>query len=95
MQAALLVTDQSPARLAREWRTKVADAVECPCHEVDAHNVVPVRQQLSFSARLWRLFCVIVFPHLHATTARLHTLAMNRRNCIARARVDPCLRGIY
>jgi deoxyribodipyrimidine photo-lyase len=37
-----VVVDQSPLRLGREWREAVAAAAECPVHEVDAHNVVPV-----------------------------------------------------
>jgi deoxyribodipyrimidine photo-lyase len=41
--AALVVVDQSPARPARQWRDDVAAALEVPLHEVDAHNVVPVR----------------------------------------------------
>eukprot|EP00982_Pelagococcus_subviridis_P017214 31524-Pelagococcus_subviridis.AAC.3 len=40
--AALLVTDQSPLRIGREWRKVVAHKSQCPVHEVDAHNVVPV-----------------------------------------------------
>ena len=40
--AGLIVVDQSPLRLGREWRDAVATAVACPVHEVDAHNVVPV-----------------------------------------------------
>jgi deoxyribodipyrimidine photo-lyase len=40
--ASLLVTDYGPLRLGRQWRDTVANTVDCPFHEVDAHNVVPV-----------------------------------------------------
>ncbi|KAK9820163.1 hypothetical protein WJX72_006950 [[Myrmecia] bisecta] len=41
-RAGLLVTDFAPLRLGREWREKVAAALDdVPFHEVDAHNVVP------------------------------------------------------
>jgi deoxyribodipyrimidine photo-lyase len=40
--AGLIVVDQSPLRMGREWRDAVAAAAACPVHEVDAHNVVPV-----------------------------------------------------
>jgi deoxyribodipyrimidine photo-lyase len=40
--ASLLVTDYGPLRLGRMWRDTVTNAVACPFHEVDAHNVVPV-----------------------------------------------------
>ena len=40
--ASLLVTDYGPLRLGREWRDGIAAVVDCPFHEVDAHNVVPV-----------------------------------------------------
>ena len=43
LDASLLVTDQSPLRLPQKWRDDVKRAVPCPFHEVDAHNVVPVR----------------------------------------------------
>jgi deoxyribodipyrimidine photo-lyase len=45
--ASLVVVDQSPLRAGREWRTAVSHAVPCACHEVDAHNIVPVRSSLS------------------------------------------------
>ncbi len=38
-----LVTDFDPLRVKREWRQQVARAIEIPCLEVDAHNVVPCR----------------------------------------------------
>lgn len=40
--ASLLVTDYAPLRLGRQWRQAVAEQLEVPFHEVDAHNVVPV-----------------------------------------------------
>ena len=40
--ASLIVTDQSPLRLGRIWRAAIASSTDCPFHEVDAHNVVPV-----------------------------------------------------
>jgi hypothetical protein len=43
LHASLLVTDMSPLRLGKEWRQGVASKVKVPFHEVDAHNVVPVR----------------------------------------------------
>eukprot|EP00892_Ulva_mutabilis_P009234 jgi/Ulvmu1/6683/UM030_0014.1 len=42
LDAALLITDQSPLNLPRQWREDVKEAVSCPFHEVDAHNIVPV-----------------------------------------------------
>lgn len=39
--ASLLVTDFAPLRLGRAWREGVAEKLEVPFHEVDAHNVVP------------------------------------------------------
>lgn len=40
--ASLLVTDYGTLRLGRQWRDEIAAVVDCPFHEVDAHNVVPV-----------------------------------------------------
>ena len=39
-----LVTDFDPLRVRREWKTAVAEHVAIPCHEVDAHNIVPCWQ---------------------------------------------------
>jgi deoxyribodipyrimidine photo-lyase len=43
LDASLLVTDMSPLRLGKEWRLGVASRLKIPFHEVDAHNIVPVR----------------------------------------------------
>ncbi len=37
----LLVTDFDPLRIKREWKQAVANKIEIPVHEVDAHNIVP------------------------------------------------------
>lgn len=39
-----LVTDFDPLRIRREWKTAVAEHAAIPCHEVDAHNIVPCWQ---------------------------------------------------
>jgi deoxyribodipyrimidine photo-lyase len=59
--ASLIVTDQSPLRLGRIWR----DATDCPFHEVDAHNVVPVwevSQKLEVGARTLRGKLAKLYP---------------------------------
>ena len=38
-----VVTDFSPLRIQRNWKKNVAEAIECPLIEVDAHNIVPAR----------------------------------------------------
>ena len=40
-QASLLVTDFDPLRIKISWRDKLLDRIHIPCHEVDAHNIVP------------------------------------------------------
>jgi deoxyribodipyrimidine photo-lyase len=47
LNAALLVVDQAPLRLPRQWKDSVKKSISCPMHEVDAHNIVPVRSHLS------------------------------------------------
>lgn len=37
-----LVTDFSPLKVPRAWRTAIVEAIEIPFEEVDAHNLVPV-----------------------------------------------------
>jgi deoxyribodipyrimidine photo-lyase len=43
LDAGLLVVDQAPLRLPRQWKESVKSKINCPMHEVDAHNIVPVR----------------------------------------------------
>lgn len=40
-KAACVATDFSPLRIKGEWLKAVAERVDCPLHEVDAHNIVP------------------------------------------------------
>jgi deoxyribodipyrimidine photo-lyase len=40
--AGMLITDQNPVRIAREWKAAVASVITIPMIEVDAHNIVPV-----------------------------------------------------
>lgn len=38
----ILVTDMSPLREVRSWKSQVAERIEIPFLEVDAHNIVPI-----------------------------------------------------
>ena len=63
--ASLIVADQSPLRLGRTWRVAVASSVDCPLHEVDAHNIVPVweaSQKLEVGARTLRGKLAKLYP---------------------------------
>lgn len=58
----LLVTDFSPLRVPRAWRTKLARMLTCAFVEVDARNIVPcwiASPKLEFAARTIR-------PKIHA-----------------------------
>lgn len=48
-RAGALVTDFDPLRIKNEWKRGVADTIDCPFYEVDAHNIVP---------------CWVASPHL-------------------------------
>ncbi len=41
LEAGALVSDFSPLRQSREWKTKVAEEIGLPFYEVDAHNIIP------------------------------------------------------
>lgn len=43
LDAAWMVTDFNPVRIAMQWRTRVAEALRIPLIEVDAHNILPTR----------------------------------------------------
>jgi deoxyribodipyrimidine photo-lyase len=40
----ILVTDFSPLRINRYWRSTITEKIKIPFYEVDAHNVVPCRE---------------------------------------------------
>ena len=74
--ASLLVTDFGPLRLGRQWREGVAAAIQCPFHEVDTHNVVPV-----WEASGMFVTCSNLFFYLSLTLTRTHTIT-NRQERI-------------
>lgn len=39
--AGILVTDFNPLKIVRRWKKSVAQNIDIPFHEVDAHNIVP------------------------------------------------------
>jgi len=39
--ASLLVTDFDPLHIKKFWKDKLLPTIHIPCHEVDAHNIVP------------------------------------------------------
>lgn len=39
--ASLLVTDFDPLKIKKYWKDKLLPTIQIPCHEVDAHNIVP------------------------------------------------------
>ena len=41
VSAGMVYCDFSPLRLAREWRSQLADRLSIPLVEVDAHNIIP------------------------------------------------------
>ncbi|MDH7597129.1 MAG: deoxyribodipyrimidine photo-lyase [Methanothrix sp.] len=56
-RAGMLVADFSPLRISRTWKSIVADRIEVPFHEVDAHNIVPcwiASQKQEWSAHTFR-----------------------------------------
>ena len=49
----VLVTDFDPLRIKRTWKKEVAEEIEIPFYEVDAHNIVPclhVSDKVEFAA---------------------------------------------
>lgn len=61
-RAGAIITDFSPLKLTRSWKTAIAERLECPLYEVDAHNIVPcwmASTKQEFAARTIR-------PKLHA-----------------------------
>lgn len=55
--ASLLVSDFNPLKIVRRWKKSVAEKIEIPFHEVDAHNIVPclvASDKLEFAAYTFR-----------------------------------------
>lgn len=63
--AGLLVTDFNPLRIVKEWKQKVAQTIDIPFHEVDAHNIIPARfvsDKLEYAAFTLRKKMEIALP---------------------------------
>lgn len=55
--AGILVTDFSPLRISLTWKSRIAERVSIPIHEVDAHNIVPcwiASEKQEWSAQTFR-----------------------------------------
>ena len=55
--AGALVTDFDPLRIKREWKARVANRIQMPFYEVDAHNIVPcwvASPKQEYAARTFR-----------------------------------------
>ncbi len=91
IEAGALVSDFSPLRQSREWKTAVADEIRLPFYEVDAHNIIPCwfaspKQEwaaYSFRPKVHRLLPEFLeeFPEVHQNPSspgemRLKTIGM-------------------
>jgi deoxyribodipyrimidine photo-lyase len=47
LNAGLVVTDMSPLKTYQHWHRLLAESIQIPVHQVDAHNIVPVWQASS------------------------------------------------
>lgn len=42
IKASMLITDFNPLKIKKHWLKKIIKKIKISCHEVDAHNIVPV-----------------------------------------------------
>lgn len=57
MKAGVVVTDFSPLKISRKWKTTLGAQLTLPLYEVDAHNIVPCRiasGKQEYAARTFR-----------------------------------------
>jgi deoxyribodipyrimidine photo-lyase len=72
--AGSLVTDFDPMRVKRRWKAGVADRVDIPFYEVDAHNIVPcwlASPKQEYAARTLRSKIERVLPEFLSDFPRL------------------------
>lgn len=43
IKAGILITDFNPIKITANWKRSIANEIQIPFHEVDAHNIVPCR----------------------------------------------------
>jgi deoxyribodipyrimidine photo-lyase len=66
LQVSLLISDFSPLRISRQWKTAIASKISIPFREVDAHNIVPpwiASDRLEYAARTFRPRIHKKLPH--------------------------------
>lgn len=57
MKAGTLITDFDPLKIKRHWKKMIAEKIDIPFVEVDAHNIIPIRyasDKMEFAAYTYR-----------------------------------------
>ncbi|MFW5826636.1 MAG: deoxyribodipyrimidine photo-lyase [Alkalispirochaeta sp.] len=82
-QVGTVVTDRGYTRIQRQWRTTVAEQIDCPLVQVESNVVVPVHtvsEKQEWSAATLRRK---IHPHLEAFLSRPPEVAYHRREAPA------------
>ena len=101
-----LVTDFDPLRIKNEWKRGVADNIECPFYEVDAHNIVPcwvASPQQEYAAYTFRPKIDRALPEFHEAYPELQNhphewqesgIETDWNNALTTLNVDPAVREV-
>jgi len=101
-----LVTDFDPLRIKNEWKKGVADNIECPFYEVDAHNIVPcwvASPQQEYAAYTFRPKIDRALPEFHEAYPELQnhphewqesSIETDWNNALTTLNVDPAVREV-
>jgi deoxyribodipyrimidine photo-lyase len=96
--ASMLIHDFDPLREKRRWRSSVAEQIEIPVHDVEAHNVVPIwvaSEKQEYGAYTIRPKLRRLLPkyldepeHLKRLSKKAHTEPTDWEKITKRIRVD-------
>lgn len=104
LNAGLLVTDYSPLKICRKWKTTISSKIKIPLYEIDAHNIVPcwlASGKQEFSARTFRPKISILlseflttFPDLKQLSYPLPTRSVEWNNVSQKLNTDPTVQPL-
>lgn len=66
ISAGALITDFDPLKIKKFWKTKIAEKINIPFYEVDAHNIVPITyasEKMEFAAYTYRPKVTKLLPY--------------------------------
>jgi len=104
INTSILIADFNPLKIIRRWKKAVADKINVPLHEIDAHNIVPFHQvsdKQEFAAytirpKIQKLLPEFLdeFPKLKKMKNEIHSKKINWEKVYSSLQINFDIKGI-